>query len=118
MRIDFHVALEKVRTGQAEEVYGDPSKPESFRGIRLLDKSTPSKPSFHRPSLETSNSAITHDTTIKNAGYFFDEGPQQKECVRAHDLVESWPEEYDRNAVVISAGKVHGATWVPSLGLA
>jgi len=109
--MEYALALEKVVSGQAEEVYADPRDVRSFKGIRLIDRTSPARPAFHRPSLETSNTAITHDTSIKNAGYFFIEGPLQRECIDAHEMVEAWPDEYDRNAVVISAGKVRGATF-------
>jgi len=116
IHMPYSVALDKLLAGQAEEVYGDPRDPRSFKGIRLIDRAQCSQPSFYRPSLETSHTAITHDTSIKNAGYFFDEGPRQADCVSAHELVECWPEEHDRNAVIISAGRVCGAKLVPSLG--
>jgi hypothetical protein len=109
--MDYGLALDKVCSGEAEQVYADPSNPLTFRGIRLIDRPTSPQPSFHRPSLETSNTAISHDVSLLNAGYFFDEGPRQRECVSAHELVECWPNEHDRNAVVVSAGKVYGASY-------
>jgi len=100
-------ALELLRNGVIEEIKDARGE---FLGIIKPEKPTNPKERFHRPSLETSNTAITHDTSIKNAGYFFIEGPLQRECIDAHEMVEAWPDEYDRNAVVISAGKVRGAT--------
>ena len=99
-------AFQALKDGRAEEIHNDARE---FVGIILRDKAAPLKPQFHRPSLDSSDTAISDETSFQNAGYFFPSGPEQPACESAHEIVVHYPEAHDTLAVVICAGTVHGA---------
>ncbi len=111
----YEMALSKLRSGEIEEVYEIPGIPESFKGVRLCEKPGTPRSDFYRPTLDSSDTAISPDVSLNNAGFFFKSGPKAAECVVAHDYVCAYPYAHDNRAVVISAGLIHGATIVSSL---
>jgi hypothetical protein len=105
-------AFDAMRAGRAEEVYSDTHE---FIGIIMLEKPVSLSPQFHRPSLDSSDPAISDRTCFYNAGYYFPDGPEEAPCIASHDLVTEYPAIHDDRAVTICAGKIHGATIVSSL---
>ncbi len=100
-------ALQALKLGRAEELYNSAGE---FQGIVLRESPVTTSQERYRSSLEGSNSSLTESDSLANAGI-----AKAARVFKAREKVGAWPVEYDHNAVVISAGRVRGATLVPSL---
>ncbi len=110
VHIPYHLALEKLRSGEIDEVYEIPGKPATFKGVRLRESPAKQPDSFFRGSLDQSKCSLPESDSAANAG-----AASEKRIARARGKVCAWPLAHDDRAVVISAGMIHGATVIPSL---
>ena len=102
--------------GKSKKSMTIPGIAESFKGVRLCEKPGTPRSDFYRPTLDSSDTAISPDVSVNNAGLFFQIWVSAwHECIAAHDYVCAYPAAHDDRAVVISAGMIHGATVVSSL---
>jgi len=95
-------ATELLRRGIIEEVYDHLG---NFKGIIKPERPYTPSERFHRSSLIDSERSLTLRDSLGNIGALSEAANR-----RAVDRVYAWPMVHDDLAVVISAGRVYGAS--------
>lgn len=101
VHMPYELAIEKLRTGEIEEVYETPGDPSTFRGVRLCERRGQPRQDFYRGSLDLSKATITQAQSERNAEAVADSFWNFDRL-----RVAAWPNEHDRRNVIISAGRV------------